>query len=116
VFHPSLSGPRFRRIEQINSISHFLEQARQVIRARRFSIRTETSYLHSMREYLRYHGDRHPDRLGAAEIRAYLAHLAVDRHVAAATQNVARRALLLLYQQDREQRPGGPVISAHCAK
>jgi len=85
--------------QQINSISHFLEQARQVIRARRFSIRTETSYLHYMREYLRYHGDRHPARLGAAEIRAYLAHLAVERHVAASTQNVARCALLFLYQE-----------------
>jgi integrase len=37
--------------------------------------------------------------MGAAEIRAYLTHLAVERKVAAARQNVALSALLFLYQR-----------------
>ena len=34
--------------------------------------------------------------MGVEEIRAYLSHLAVDKNVAASTQNVARNALLFL--------------------
>jgi site-specific recombinase XerD len=82
-----------------HSISQFLEEARRVIRGRRFSIRTEESYLHWIREYVRFHGEKHPARLGAPEIQAYLSHLAVSRNVAASTQNVARCALLFLYRE-----------------
>ena len=37
--------------------------------------------------------------MGAPEIRNYLTHLAVDKHIAASTQNVALSALLFLYRQ-----------------
>jgi integron integrase len=37
--------------------------------------------------------------MGAAEVEAYLSHLAVKRHVAASTQNQALSALLFLYRQ-----------------
>ncbi len=37
--------------------------------------------------------------MGIEDIRAYLSHLAVERHVAASTQNVALSALLFLYRQ-----------------
>lgn len=37
--------------------------------------------------------------MGVPEIRAYLSHLAVDKTIAASTQNVARNALLFLHQQ-----------------
>lgn len=37
--------------------------------------------------------------MGVPEIQAYLSHLAVDKTVAVSTQNVARNALLFLYQQ-----------------
>ena len=37
--------------------------------------------------------------MGVDEIRAYLSHLAIDRQVAASTQNVALSALLFLYKQ-----------------
>jgi len=89
--------------QPVNSVSQFLEEARRVIRERRFSIRTETSYLHYMQEYLRFHGNRHPARLGAAEIRSYLSHLAVERNVTASTQNVARCAVRFLYQEVLDQ-------------
>lgn len=42
---------------------------------------------------------RHPDELGTEEVREFLTSLAVDRKVAAATQNQALSALLFLYQQ-----------------
>jgi integron integrase len=41
---------------------------------------------------------RHPSELGAGEVAAYLTHLAVERGVAASTQNQALAALLFLYR------------------
>ena len=41
------------------------------------------------RQYVRWHGKRHPQEMGAAEVEAFLTHLAVNRGVAAATQNQA---------------------------
>jgi site-specific recombinase XerD len=41
----------------------------------------------------------HPRDLGVDEIREYLSHLAVEKHVAASTQNIALSSLLFLYKQ-----------------
>ena len=41
---------------------------------------------------------RHPSDMGAGEVEAFLTHLAIDRHVAPATQNQAKAALLFLYK------------------
>ena len=46
-----------------------------------------------------FHGKRHPKDMGAAEVEAFLSHLAVERHVSANTQNQALAAVLFLYQQ-----------------
>ncbi|MBE2197942.1 MAG: phage integrase N-terminal SAM-like domain-containing protein [Anaerolinea sp.] len=37
--------------------------------------------------FILFHNKRHPAAMGAADIEAFLTHLAVDGHVAAATQN-----------------------------
>ena len=42
---------------------------------------------------------RHPREMGAAEVRGFLTHLAVERNVAAATQNQALNALVFLYRE-----------------
>jgi hypothetical protein len=42
---------------------------------------------------------RHPRELGAAEVRAYLSHLASEKNVAAATQNQALNAIVFLYRE-----------------
>src|SRR3712207_7150480 len=41
---------------------------------------------------------RHPEQMGAEEVRQFISHLAVEGKVAAATQNVALCALLFLYR------------------
>jgi integron integrase len=76
-----------------------LRQMRDCIRARHYSPRTESAYLDWGRRYILFHGKRHPRELGASEIQAFLTHLAVERNVAAATQNQARSALLFLYRE-----------------
>jgi integron integrase len=68
-------------------------------RLKHFSLKTEKSYLYYIKDYLRYHQMRPPRELGVEEIRQYLTHLAVDKGVAASTQNIALSALLFLYKQ-----------------
>ena len=46
-----------------------------------------------------FHRKRHPDSMGESEIRAFLTHLATERHVSASTQNQALSALLFLYRR-----------------
>jgi integron integrase len=52
-----------------------------------------------MRRYILFHRERHPDEMSEEEIAEFLTHLAVEKHVAASTQNQALSALLFLYQQ-----------------
>jgi integron integrase len=76
-----------------------LDQLRETIRVRHYSIRTEEAYTDWARRFIIFHGKRHPAELGAAEVTAFLTHLAVDRDVAASTQTQARSALLFLYKE-----------------
>ncbi|MBS0291549.1 MAG: integron integrase [Proteobacteria bacterium] len=69
------------------------------LRTRHYSIRTEEAYLDWARRFILFHGKRHPQDMGAAEVEAFLSHLAVDRQVSASTQNQAKAALLYLYKQ-----------------
>lgn len=46
-----------------------------------------------------FHRKRHPNDMSEREITEFLTHLAVEKHVAASTQNQAFAALLFLYQQ-----------------
>src|SRR6218665_1848880 len=75
-----------------------LDQVREVIRTRHYSIRTEESYLQWVRRFILFNGKRHPIDMGAAEVEAFLTHLAVERNVAASTQNQALSAILFLYR------------------
>jgi site-specific recombinase XerD len=76
-----------------------LDKVCEVLRLKHYSPKTEESYLHWIRQYLRYHKLRHPRELGPLDVESFLIHLAVDGKVAASTQNQAVSALLFLYRQ-----------------
>lgn len=76
-----------------------LDQVRERIRVKHYSIRTETQYVQWVRRFILYHGKQHPRDMGAAEVEAFLTHLAVDGQVSASTQNQALSALLFLYKE-----------------
>jgi len=76
-----------------------LDQVRNQLRTLHYSYRTEQQYLFWVRRFILFHGKRHPAEMAAAEIEAFLTHLAVDREVSASTQNQALAALLFLYQK-----------------
>jgi integron integrase len=75
-----------------------LDQLRDAIRLKHYSIRTEEAYVSWARRYILFHNRRHPKDMGSQEIEAFLTHLAVDQKVAASTQNQALNALLFLYR------------------
>ena len=75
-----------------------LEQVRDLIRTLHYSYRTEETYLNWIKQFILFHGKRHPAELGATEVSQFLTHLAVKRQVAASTQNQALAALLFLYK------------------
>ncbi len=69
-----------------------LDQVSDLLRVKHYSIRTEQAYTNWIKRFIVFNKTqqgtfRHPDELGAAEIQAFLTHLAVDRNVAASTQN-----------------------------
>jgi integron integrase len=76
-----------------------LDQVREQIRLKHYSIRTERVYCEWIRRFIRFHQYRHPSEMGAAEVEAFLSDLAVRRNVSASTQNQALAALLFLYKQ-----------------
>jgi len=78
--------------------SRLLEQVRSAIRVRHYSYRTEQTYVRWIKRYIYFHNMRHPVDMGEPEVTAFLTHLAVDKHVAASTQNQALSALLFLYK------------------
>lgn len=75
-----------------------LDQVRDVIRTKHYSIRTEEAYVAWIKRFVVFHGRRHPRELTAQHIEAFLTHLAVHDNVAASTQNQALSALLFLYR------------------
>ena len=75
-----------------------LQQVRDVVRRKQYSIRTEQVYVDWIKRFILYHKKRHPIEMGGKEVAGFLTHLARDRNVAPATQNQALSALLFLYK------------------
>jgi len=75
-----------------------LDRVTREVRRRRMSLRTEQAYRHWTKRYVLFHGTRHPTELGGEAIADFLSYLAIEEHVAAATQNQALSAILFLYR------------------
>lgn len=75
-----------------------LDQVRNALRLRHYSLRTEDSYVRWIRRYILFHDKRHPNGMGSEYVVAFLSHLATERQVSASTQNQALSALLFLYR------------------
>lgn len=76
-----------------------LDQVRERIRYKHYSIRTEQAYVHWVRAFIRHQGMRHPREMGATEVQDYLNWLASARCVAPSTHTQALSALLFLYRE-----------------
>ena len=76
-----------------------LDQVRDKIRFKHYSLSTENTYLSWIKQFILYHGKRHPVDMGAAEVEAFLTYLATQRQVSSSTQNQALSAILFLYRE-----------------
>ena len=80
-----------------------LDQLRECLRYRHYSLSTEKSYVYWVRFFVRWSARasgamRHPRDMGAADVQAFLTMLASERHVSSSTHNQALSALLFLYR------------------
>ena len=75
-----------------------LDQVRDTVRLKHYSIRTEESYIGWVRRFILFHGKQHPRDLGPAHVRDFLTHLAVAEEVTASTQNQVLNAIVFLYR------------------
>ena len=73
-----------------------LDQVRDKIRFKHYSIRTEKAYVGWIKRYIAFHKMRHPKEMSKKEIEEFLTFLAVEQKVSPTTQNQAFSALLFL--------------------
>ncbi|PZV08953.1 MAG: hypothetical protein DCF32_03450 [Leptolyngbya sp.] len=64
------------------STPKLFDQVRLVLRVRHYSYETEKSYIHWIKRFIAFHQMRPPREMGAAEVEAFLTHLAVEQKVA----------------------------------
>ncbi len=102
-----LAKPGFEAVVP-NPKLKLMDQMREVLRLKHYSIRTETCYCDWVRRYIRFHGMKSREELspGAEKMEIFLSDLAVNGKVAASTQNQAFNALLFLYREVLHQEFG----------
>jgi integron integrase len=76
-----------------------LDQLRDRLRLKHYSLRTEQAYVQWVKRYIFFHAVRHPADMGKEEVESFLTSLAVDRNVSASTQAQALSAILFLYKE-----------------
>jgi integron integrase len=75
-----------------------LDQYREALRNRHYSLRTEKTYISWVRQYILHHNKRHPREMGVTEINNFITFLVNQKTVSASTQNQAISAILFLYR------------------
>jgi len=93
-------GSGEKSIDQKESLQwkQTLEETKNAIRLRHFSLSTEKTYLGWVARFKTFLKGRDPNSLEADDLKNYLTHLARFGRVSASTQNQAFNALLFLYR------------------
>ena len=102
------------KAEEAPKPRRLLDQVRDAIRLKHYSLRTEQAYVDWVKRYILFHKKQHPKDMGAAHVKAFSEHLAINLHVSASTQNQALNALVFLYREIIHQDFGdlGDVLRA----
>jgi len=88
----------FRNNKYDDKKPKLLDQVRQIIRVKDYSMRTEESYISWIKRFIFFHNKRHPMEMGEKEIGQYITYLAKEKKVSASTQNQALCAIVFLYK------------------
>ncbi|MEA3327290.1 MAG: site-specific integrase [Chloroflexota bacterium] len=70
-------------------LNKLLDQVSDSIRRKQYSHITERAYIIWIRQYILFHDKKRPKDMGAVKIEKFLTYLAVERNIAASTQNQA---------------------------
>jgi len=62
-----------------------LDMARDTMRRKHLSYRTEQAYIYWMRQFILFQGKRHPGEMGEAEVSEFLTFLATKKRVYTST-------------------------------
>ncbi len=81
------------------SAPRLMDQVRETLRFYHYAYNTEKSYIEWILRFIRFSGKKHPREMGKFEIERFLSHLAINRDVAASTQNQAFNAIMFLYKK-----------------
>ena len=81
------------------SAPRLMDQVRETLRFYHYAYNTEKSYVEWILKFIRFSEKKHPREMGKFEIERFLSHLAVNRNVAASTQNQAFNAIMFLYKK-----------------
>ncbi len=76
-----------------------LDQVRQLMRLRHYSLRTEEAYLGWIKRYILFHGKRHPGELDEKHVPEFLSSLAINGRVAASTQKPGAKCAAVFVQR-----------------
>ena len=77
----------------------WMDRLQRAVRLNHYSIRTEQSYLEIVKRFLLYTGPVTGGALEASHVKRFLEHLALERQVAASTQNQAFSAILFFFKR-----------------
>ena len=86
-----LTGPKFARSAEAFPV---LEALSRTLRAKRYLIRTEQSYVDWCHRFLRFRGEKPIAEVSVADVQRFLSYLAVERNVAAITQSFAAKVAM----------------------
>lgn len=82
----------------VRSGPKLLDQVRDRLRVRHYSLRTEQAYLSWIQRFILASGKRYLVQMGQVEVHAFLIRLSIQAQVSAGKQNQALAALLFLYR------------------
>ena len=95
----AMVSDKLLRSDAVPNSPRLLQQVRERLRLKHYSLRTETAYVGWIKRFIMFSGKRHPADMGKVEVEAFLTSLAIERNVSASTQNQALAALLFLYRE-----------------
>lgn len=70
-----------------------------ICRLNHFSPKTENAYWSFAKQFILFHGKKHPAEMAGPEIEKFLIHLANERKLSLSSQNLAFNSLLFLYKK-----------------
>ena len=96
---PSVPKPQKRNPAGKADLVALEKATRAALRTEHYALKTEKAYLQWIRRFVSYHHGKRPSQMGGAEIHQFLSYLAINKRVAASTQNQALNAIVFLYRK-----------------